>query len=162
MPEERGTRPPAGVQVQEQVAFEAWSLLLRTHARLVAGLDEALRERAGLTLSAYDVLAHVAAAPERRIPMRELEGKVLFSQSTVSRLAARLEGEGLLQRIVADHDRRALVVRLTGTGASTFKRGRQVATEYLREHFVAALGPGQDVVLRDVLRAMGAALPPLP
>ena len=154
MPESRGERRSAGVQPQEQVAFEAWSLLLRTHARLVAGLDAALRERAGVTLSAYDLLAHVAAAPDRRLPMSQLEDKVLFSQSTVSRLAARLEREGLLERVVAEHDRRALVVRLTGAGASTFRRARDVAAQYLREHFVSALAPGQDAALRDVLSAL--------
>ncbi len=154
MPESRPKRPGGGVQPHEQAAFEAWSLLLRAHARLVAGLDAALREHAGLTLSAYDVLVHVAGAPDRRIPMRDLEDRVLFSQSTISRLAARLEREGLLERVVADGDRRALVVRLTGAGASAFKRGRETAAQYLREHFVTALGPGQDVVLRDALRAL--------
>jgi DNA-binding MarR family transcriptional regulator len=95
--------------------------------------------------------------------MNQLEDKVLFSQSTVSRLAARLEREGLLERVVAEHDRRALVVRLTGAGASTFRRARDVAAQYLREHFVAALAPGQDVVLRDVLRALSdGARPPSP
>ncbi len=163
MPESREGRRPSAVQPQEEAAFEAWSLLLRTHARLVAGLDATLRERAGVTLTAYDVLVHVAAAPDRRLPMNQLEDKVLFSQSTVSRLAARLEREGLLERVVAEHDRRALVVRLTGAGASTFRRARDVAAQYLREHFVAALAPGQDVVLRDVLRALSdGARPPSP
>jgi DNA-binding MarR family transcriptional regulator len=162
MSESGDARRSSAVQPQEEVAFEAWSLLLRTHARLVGGLDETLRERAGLTLSAYDVLAHVAAAPDRRIPMHQLEDKVLFSQSTISRLAARLEREGLLERVVAERDRRALVVRLTGAGASTFRRAREVAAVYLREHFVGALAPGQDVALRDVLRALSAATPPRP
>src|SRR5919199_1123428 len=105
------------VQPHEQAAFEAWALLLRAHATLSGGLDAALREQAAMTLGAYDLLAHVASAPERRIRMHDLERKVLFSQSTVSRLASRLEREGLLERVVAEDDRRALVVRLTGAGA---------------------------------------------
>ena len=162
MPRNLRTTRRSAPRPEEQVAFEAWSLLLRTHARLVTGLDEALREREGMTLSAYDLLVHVASATDRRITMRELEDRVLFSQSTVSRLAARLEREGLLERVVHEDDRRVLVVRLTGAGAGAFGRARDVAAAYLREHFVAALSPGQDVALRDVLRTLQAGAPPLP
>src|SRR5689334_14252475 len=115
------------VAEHERPAFEAWGLLLRVHATLVAGLDAALREQAGITLSAYDLLAHVAAAPDRRIRMHDLERRVLFSQSTVSRLAARLQREGLIERSVAEDDRRALEVRLTGAGAREFGGARGVA-----------------------------------
>jgi DNA-binding MarR family transcriptional regulator len=145
----RGT---TAVGAHERAAFDAWGLLLRVHATLVAGLDAALRERAGITLSAYDLLVHVAAAPDRRIRMHDLERRVLFSQSTVSRLAARLEREGLIERSVAEGDRRALEVRLTSAGARAFATARGVAMAYLREHFVGALEPGQDEQLRRILR----------
>ena len=73
MPRNLRTTRRSALRPEEQVAFEAWSLLLRAHARLVTGLDEALREREGMTLSAYDLLVHVASATDRRITMRELE-----------------------------------------------------------------------------------------
>ena len=142
------------VQPHEEAAFEAWALLLRAHATLSGGLDAALREQAAMTLGAYDLLAHVASAPERRIRMHDLERKVLFSQSTVSRLASRLEREGLLERVVAEDDRRALVVRLTGAGARAFRDARAVAAGYLREHVVAAMTPSQATTLRDTLRLL--------
>jgi len=145
------------VEERERAAFEAWGLLLRVHGSLVAGLDAALRDGAGTSLSAYDLLVHVAAAPDRRIRMHDLERRVLFSQSTVSRLAARLEREGLVERLVAEGDRRALEVRLTGAGARAFATARGVAVGYLREHFVAALGPGRDVQLRDILADLCAS-----
>ena len=146
-----GRRPRVAVAAGERTAFDAWGLLLRVHATLTGGLDAALREGAGTTLSAYDLLVHVAASPDRRIRLHDLEQRVLFSQSTVSRLAARLEREGLLERTVAEGDRRALEVRLTGAGARAFAEARAVAAAYLREHFVAALGPGQDEQLRRIL-----------
>lgn len=151
------TRPGrAAVEAHERAAFEAWGLLLRVHATLVAGLDAALREHAGTTLSAYDLLVHVAAAPDRRIRMHDLERRVLFSQSTVSRLAARLEREGLLERAVAEADRRALEVRLTPTGMRAFADARGVAVTYLREHFVGVLAPGQDEQLLRILGGLRA------
>ncbi len=151
-----GRRAEGAVAPGERAAFEAWGLLVRAHATLVAGLDAALRQRAATTLSAYDLLVHVAAAPDRRIRMHDLERRVLFSQSTVSRLAARLEREGLLERVVAEGDRRALEVRLTGAGARAFADARAVAAGYLREHFVAALAPGQDEQLLRILTRLSA------
>ncbi len=142
------------VEESERAAFDAWGLLLRVHATLVAGLDAALREQAGITLSAYDLLVQVAAGPDRRIRMHDLERRVLFSQSTVSRLAARLEREGLIERSVAEGDRRALEVRLTGACPRAYASARGVAVSYLREHFVAALAPGQDEQLRRILRGL--------
>lgn len=147
-------RRPSAVQPHERAAFDAWRLFLRAHATLVTGLDAALRTGADLPLSAYDLLAHVAAAPDRRIRMHDLEERVLFSQSTVSRLAARLERDGLLERVVAQDDRRALEVRLTGAGARAFARSRGVAVRYLRENFVGRLAPGQDEHLLELLRGL--------
>ena len=141
----------------EEVAFEAWGLLLRVHARVTAGLDAALRQRAGVALSTYDLLAHVATAPDRCIRLHDLEERVFFSQSTVSRLAARLEREGLLERTVPVCDRRALEVRLTPAGFATFRAARAVAADQLRASFVAALAPGQDVALRDALASLCGA-----
>ncbi len=152
MSERSPEHPPPTVQPHERAAFDAWGLFLRVHSTLVTGLDAALRTEAGLPLSAYDMLAQVAGAPDRRIRMHDLERRVHFSQSTVSRLAARLEGEGLLERVVAQGDRRALEVRLTGAGARAFSRSRAVAIGYLREQFVGRLDPGQDEQLRRILR----------
>ena len=149
-------RRPAVVAAGERTAFDAWGLLLRVHGTLVTGLDATLRERAGVTLTAYDLLVHVAAAPDRRIRMHDLEQQVLFSQSTVSRLAARLEREGLLERVVAEGDRRALEVRLTGAGARAYGDARAVAAGYLREHLVGVLAPGQDEQLLRILSGVCA------
>jgi DNA-binding MarR family transcriptional regulator len=154
MVENRRVSRPAAVEPHERVAFEAWGLFLRVHASLVAGLDAALRESGDLTLSGYDLLAHVAGAPDRRIRLHDLEERVLFSQSTVSRLAVRLERAGLLERSVAEDDRRALEVRLTAAGARRFAAARGVAADYLREHFVGTLEAGQDAQLLAILRTL--------
>jgi DNA-binding MarR family transcriptional regulator len=138
----------------EEVAFEAWGLLLRVHATVTSGLDAALQREAGVTLSTYDLLAHVASARDRRIRLHDLEQRVFFSQSTVSRLAARLEREGLLERSVPACDRRSVEVRLTAAGAATFRSARAVAAGHLRRAFVGRLAPGQDAPLRDALASV--------
>ncbi len=149
--------PPAGepasgeVAPGEVAAFAAWRLFLQAHAALVTRLDAALQDRADLPLLWYDVLVHVGEAPGRRIRLRELQERVFFSQSTVSRLAARLEGCGLVERCVPDDDRRTVEVRLTADGARRLRAARAVAIEELRGHFVAALAPGDAERLRDIL-----------
>ena len=142
------------VQPHERTAFAAWGGFLRAHAALATGLDDALRDGADLSLSAYDLLAQVVGSPDRRIRMHDLEQRVLVSQSTVSRLAARLEQAGLLARCAAVGDRRAVEVRLTAAGATRFAAARRVAVAHLREHFVGRLRPGQDAALLDILTAL--------
>jgi DNA-binding MarR family transcriptional regulator len=121
------------------VAFAAWRSLLEVHARLSRRLDAALQRRAGVPLGWYDVLVHVDEAPSGRIRLRELEQRVLVSQSTVSRLAVRMEAAGLLAREKPRDDRRAVELHLTAAGASRLRAARQVAIVEIRESFVHSI-----------------------
>ncbi len=48
----------------------AWRGLLRVHASLIGEMDEEMRERHGISLSAYEVLMLVGDAPRRRCGCR--------------------------------------------------------------------------------------------
>lgn len=150
------------VVAAEHTAFSAWRLLLHTHGLLVGGLDDVLRREAGMPLGWYDVLVHVVEAPGGTIRLRDLERRVLISQSSVSRLAVRLERARLLTRTVPDDDRRAVDVTLTAEGARRVAEARGVAMAYLRENFVARLEPGQDRQVLDALRRVCAGLGSVP
>lgn len=137
--------------------FHAWRLFLQSHSQLVAGLDEALRVDAGLPLSWYDVLVHIWEAPSHTVRMRELEDRVFFSQSTVSRTIARMEAAGLVLRKVPENNRRILDVELTVLGLDTVQLGRQVAKSYLTANFQTVLRAGEAELLVDILGRLLAA-----
>jgi DNA-binding MarR family transcriptional regulator len=123
----------------ERVSFAAWRSLLEVHAGITRRLDAALQAQAGVSLGWYDVLVHVDEAPAGRIRLRDLEQRVLVSQSTVSRHAARMEGAGLLVRTTPPDDRRSVEVHLTETGIARLGQARAVALAEIRRRFVAGL-----------------------
>ncbi len=135
----------------EAEGFAAWGLFLRVHAQLVRRMDARLRAEIGIPLAWYDALFHVGRAPGGRLRLQDLEGAVFLSQSGVSRLAARLEGEGLLARSVADADRRGVEVTLTAQGSTVLRRARAAQIRQIRELFTSRLSDAQVQALREAL-----------
>ncbi|MFF8973376.1 MarR family winged helix-turn-helix transcriptional regulator [Streptomyces sp. NPDC014995] len=103
----------------EQALVEQWRGILALHARTQCELDRALH-RHGLCASDFEVLDVLAAGahPDGSCTFRvqEIAERVHLSQSALSRLIARLEKEGLVERGLCPEDRRGVKVALTGKG----------------------------------------------
>ncbi|MFE7930253.1 MarR family winged helix-turn-helix transcriptional regulator [Streptomyces sp. NPDC057456] len=103
----------------EQALVEQWREMLALHARTQCELDRALH-RHGLCGSDFEVLDVLAesAAPDGSCSYRvqEIAERVHLSQSALSRLVARLEKDGLVERGMCAEDRRGVRVALTGKG----------------------------------------------
>src|SRR5919201_4159414 len=78
--------------------LRAWRGMLRAHAALTKALDADLDAEHGLPLSSYEVLLYLNDAPGGRMRMRDLAASVILSRSGLTRLADRLEREGLIRR----------------------------------------------------------------
>src|SRR3712207_2373991 len=137
------------------VGMQAWGAFLAAHAELVREMDRTLQDRVGLSLQSYDALAQVSAGGGR-VTMRELEGRVLLSQSGLSRLAARLEGAGLVTRTPAPSDRRSVEVALTARGRTRLRRARQVQAEQVRRRFADQMNDEEAAVVLRVLRRLAS------
>lgn len=144
---------------QERVPFAAWRAFLEVHAVLTRGLDTALQKEAGIPLTWYDVLVHVDEAAGGCIRLRELEERVLVHQSTVSRLAVRLEQAGLLVRTTPANDRRSVEVHLTAAGAHRLRQARAVAIQEIRRGFVAGLHDDDATQLLRILSSIRSRNP---
>ncbi|WP_037680080.1 MarR family winged helix-turn-helix transcriptional regulator [Streptomyces griseus] len=97
---------------------ERWRDILSVHARTMCEIDRALHPY-GLGASdfeALDILASEAPAPGDLCRVQNLAGRVHLSQSALSRLIARLEKDGLVERSVCAEDRRGVWVSLTAKG----------------------------------------------
>ncbi|WP_217169399.1 MarR family winged helix-turn-helix transcriptional regulator [Streptomyces sp. AC512_CC834] len=112
---------------------DRWRDILSVHARTVCEIDRALHPY-GLGASDFEVLDILSIlateAPEglgeggARCRVHSLVGRVHLSQSALSRLIARLEKDGLVERSMCAEDRRGVRVALT-------HRGRELHTEVL-------------------------------
>jgi DNA-binding MarR family transcriptional regulator len=98
------------------IANEAWEALFRAQATVGRELAVAdVWDR--LSPSEYGVLYALSTAPEG-LRITELSGDALLTQGGISRLVARLEADGLLERVPDPDDGRASRVRLTDAGAA--------------------------------------------
>ena len=137
-----------------RIANEAWEALFRAQATIARELtagdvwgDVSPRE--------YGVLYALSNAPNG-LRITELGNDVLLTQPGVSRLIARLEGAGLVERVDDPDDGRACRIRLTEAGA---RAQRQVGTRHGRhvaDTMTRSLSSEQLLQLRDLCRALTA------
>jgi len=142
---------PAGGGEAIPDAMRAWGAFLRAHADLVGQMDTTLRAQTGIPLQWYDVLAHVSSAGGPTT-MRQLEQRVLLSQSALSRLVARLVDAGLVSRAASDRDKRAVDLTLTQLGRTRLRAARAVQSRQVRELWADRMDDREAAVMLDVLR----------
>jgi DNA-binding MarR family transcriptional regulator len=95
---------------------EAWRALNAAHATVHAALEAELRREHDLSTIEFEVLERLGCCPEGKVRMSELAEVVHATQSTVSRVVARLEDEGLACRAMCADDRRGIFASVTETG----------------------------------------------
>ena len=97
---------------------ESWRALNAAHAAVQSALEYQLRREHDLSTIEYEVLERLGECPQGKFRMQELADAVHSTQSTVSRVVARLEDEGLASRAMCADDRRGIFASLTEAGQS--------------------------------------------
>jgi DNA-binding MarR family transcriptional regulator len=137
-----------------RIANEAWEALFRAQATIARELT-AGDVWGEVSPREYGVLYALSSAPNG-LRITELGNDVLLTQPGMSRLIARLEARGLVERIDDPDDGRACRVRLTEAGA---RAQRQVGARHGRhvaETMTRALSREQLVQLRELCLALTA------
>jgi len=138
-----------------RLANQAWEAMFRAQATLSLAF-----ERDGnwgdLLPREYGVLYALSQARDG-LRMSELCDDVLLTQAGISRLVARLEKRGLVERACDPDDARAFRIRMTGAGVDSQRR---IGREHARQVAVAmtrALDREQLRTLRELSQALVAA-----
>jgi DNA-binding MarR family transcriptional regulator len=137
--------------------FRAWHGCLRFTDATLRALDAALSASHGISIKEFDVLITLFNAPDVRLRMTELADRVVLTPSGVSHLVTRLARVGLVERIVAEDDRRSYFAALTAAGGQRLREARPTHNEVVRAHLtrrltaaqLATLGALWDEVLDD-------------
>jgi DNA-binding MarR family transcriptional regulator len=138
--------------------LHTWRTFLRAHATVTRRLEAELVAEHDLPLASYDVLVQLSEAPERRLRMTELADRVLLSRSGLTRLADRLERDGLLTRVACPSDARGTLAVLTDDGLVRLEKAWPSHRRSVEQHFtgrftveeIAQLGGLLDKLARDV------------
>jgi DNA-binding MarR family transcriptional regulator len=139
-----------GVAEWSQLHADAWIGLLETRKRLVRVLDAELESRYGLSLSELELLARLAAAPDRCLRLSSLAAETGLSLSRVSRIAVVLERRGLIDRKPCLQDARAVEAHLPPAGIRLMRRAQKTHFASVQRLFFEQLRDGELEALAEV------------
>lgn len=117
--------------------------ITRAHQLLVERIEETLRPH-GLTFARYEILRLLAFSHHRSMPMSRLGSLLQVHATSVTSAVARLESQGLVERLRRESDRRIVLASLTPLGEQRV----EAATADLNTHVFTS--PGLD---REDVRA---------
>ena len=129
--EQTGSRKRRESAADEQLARE-WHELMGRYHRLSCTLDRELQTGHGISASEFEVLQQLAAAPNGKLRMHMLGEHVHLTQSALSRVISKLEGEGMVGRAVCEDDRRAVFTSITDEGRERYAQARPTQRAILR------------------------------
>jgi len=136
---------------EEAPDVAAWRGLLVAHSRLVPAVEADLRSAGQVSLSWYDVLLELNAAPGRRLRMSELGERAVLSRTRVSRVVDELAAAGLAERQPDHADGRSSFAALTPAGRAALRRAWPVYRQAIGRHLGARLTEAQCLQLATLL-----------
>lgn len=129
-------------------ALRLWLRLLTCTLLIERRIKTRLRDRFGMTLPRFDLMAQLERAPDG-LKMSELSRRLMVTGGNVTGLTDQLVAEGLVDRHPVPGDRRAFAVRLTAAGRKAF---HAMAAEH--ERWIVELTSGLTKGERDRLYAL--------
>ena len=138
-----------------RIANEAWEALLRAQTTIARELT-AGDVWGDLVPREYGVLYALSRAPNG-LRITEMGEDVLLTQAGMSRLIARLEARGLVERADDPHDARACRIRLTSAGVAAQRQVGAAHGRHVARAMTRALSREQLVALRDLSHALTAS-----
>jgi len=122
-------------RVARDARDQAWAQLLRAHSALTRRFSSELLSAHGLTLNGYEVLLHLAHAPDRRLRRVDLAESVLLTASGITRLLEGLERSGYVSRAASEQDARVTYAVLTDEGYEKLRSAAPTHVGGIRDLF---------------------------
>ena len=141
---------------EQSSAVRGFAALLRAYGRLTRELNAQLLADHDLTINDYEVLLHLAHAPERRLRRVDLSERVVLTASGITRLLEGLETNGLVERHACDSDRRVAYAVLTDAGLARLREASRSHVAQIEALFAQALGEEERVELAGLLERLCA------
>jgi DNA-binding MarR family transcriptional regulator len=131
----------------EDPKYLAFYGLLQVSSRLLELAGDRMERESGLAPAWFEVLAQLYKGPVR---MGELADSLTLSRGGATRLIARMEEAGLVEREIPKEDRRATFARITDKGRTVLEEAKPLHFAAVEEIFSRHLTEEQAAVLRDV------------
>jgi DNA-binding MarR family transcriptional regulator len=132
----------------------AWRAFVAVSSVVMAELDAELEAAHGMSLGEYAVLVELSEAPEQRLRMTDLAGRLHLSPSGLTRRFDRLARQGLVTRESCPTDRRAVYAGLTPAGLQRLEDAAPDHVAGVRRLLVDRLDEAQLDQLADALEML--------
>lgn len=134
-------------------ALRAWLHLLGTANAIKKTVDTQLRQRFGMSISRFDVLAALDRADDDGLTAGGLTAYLKVTEGNTTQVTAPLIQAGLVDRTVSPDDGRVAIFRLTAKGRELFAAMAAENRRWIDGAF-SALTPVQLASLRELLAAI--------
>jgi DNA-binding MarR family transcriptional regulator len=131
--------------------LETWVRFLRVHAAVVGQLNADLVGAHGLTINDYEVLLHLARAPDGVLRRVDLAERVLLTPSGITRLLDGLERAGFVAKERCASDGRVIYAKLTDAGHQKLREASTTHLAGVRETFTERFDKEELATLSDLL-----------
>jgi DNA-binding MarR family transcriptional regulator len=120
----------------EGIELQAWRSYLKSHASILRELDAELGVAQGITTRDYEVLLHLAQAPDRKLAMSALAEGTMLTRSGITRLIDGLVAAGFVERVSCPSDARVSFARLTNSGYAKLEQSACTHVNSIRRMFL--------------------------
>ena len=135
---------------QDQIG--TWINLQQTFRVIQARIDERLGAETDLSWPEFELLMRLELAADHPLQMSEIAAQLVGSPSGTTRIADRLEKDGLIVRETPRENRRIVRVQLTDHGRKVLGEAKKTFHRTLQETFGSHLGDHEVAELRRTLR----------
>lgn len=111
-----------------------WIAINLAHRKIHREMERALALAGLPPLKWYDVLWAVEVAGHEGVRASALKDWLLFEQSNLSRVLAKLVGDGLIRETVCGQDRRAKTLTITDKGADLRLKMWEIYGQQIHQH----------------------------
>lgn len=143
------------MSTQKPFVDDYLSYLLARSSKLVSEQFHATVKAAGLNVNYWRILASLSDGDG--LSLKQLNERVLFNQPTLSKLVARMESEGLLERLKGEQDKRSILIYITPQGRELVDQLLEKA-KWHESEVLAKYNEEQQELLKDMLRQLIHAL----
>ena len=130
---------------------------MRAHAALARRFSNELLTGHGLTLNDYEVLLHLAHAPDRRLRRVDLANSILLTPSGITRLLEGLERCGYVERGACERDARVTYAVLTDAGYEKLREAAPTHIGGIKGVFEERFSLAELATLGELLERLPAA-----
>ena len=131
-----------------------WVNFLRAHAATTRRLNADLLAKHGLTINDYEVLLHLARAPEHALRRVDLVDRLLLTPSGITRLLGGLEAAGYVERSACETDGRVVYARLTDGGLEKLREAIETHLAGIRALFLDRFSAEERATLSELLERL--------